>query len=69
MRHVRGRVWTGAAKSTQEKEKQKIRVLEGICSKYQGLTEEAASMALTAAWKTFLGRRRLVVPLSTMLLS
>lgn len=33
------------------------------------LTEEAASIALTAAWKTFLGRRRLVVPLSTMLLS
>lgn len=34
-----------------------------------GLTEEAASIALTAAWKTFLGSRRLVVPLSTMLLS
>lgn len=34
-----------------------------------GLTEEAASMALTAAWNTFFGRRRLVVPLSTMLLS
>ena len=33
------------------------------------LTEEAASIALTAAWKTFLGSRRLVVPLSTILLS
>lgn len=33
------------------------------------LTEEAASMALTAAWNTFLGSLRLVVPLSTMLLS
>lgn len=33
------------------------------------LTEEAALMDLTAASNTFLGKRRLVVPLSTMLLS
>lgn len=33
------------------------------------LTEEAASMAFTAAWKTLRGSRRLVVPLSTILLS
>lgn len=33
------------------------------------LTEEAALMDLTAASNTFLGNRRLVVPLSTMLLS
>lgn len=38
-------------------------------SEDSGLTEEAASIALTAAWNTFLGSLRLVVPLSTMLLS
>lgn len=35
----------------------------------EGLTDEAASMAFTAAWNTLRGSRRLVVPLSTMLLS
>lgn len=40
-----------------------------LCPDLAPLTEEAALMDLTAASNTFLGRRRLVVPLSTMLLS
>lgn len=53
-----------SVKSSSEKQKR-----ENGKSGASRLTEEAASMALTAAWNTFLGSLRLVVPLSTMLLS
>lgn len=46
-----------------------LMILGHLAPSLVALTEEAALMDLTAASNTFLGRRRLVVPLSTMLLS